>query len=356
MNKRKWYAKTILDIPVGFVFLATLIYLAATYIKNTLRYGSANLVTVLIIGGCIILACLGSAAIVRALYRSQNHFRAGIIAVLALLLLVFAAWLIVEVKLPILGVSLRKPHIPFNWSEFLSKTINALFTISMATLAYAFYLFKITGDRVRHELEREAMIREKDLANARTNTLLYAMQSHYTKYVMSDIVAHTVMNNDKYAAEQIVHISKTFEYVADIAQGDSPVVSIHRALAYFYQVVDSIRLRRGGDSRIIRIRIDGEPSMQEIGALTLTTLLENSDTHGCVDADNPIDVYFSFQRGSLFFRCHNNKHPLSSRRETTGQGLDLVKQELAFLTRHQVLLEIDDNDTSYTVSLTIYYL
>lgn len=355
MDTRKWYAKTILDIPVGFVFLASLIYLSGTYIKNTLRYGSANMVMVLIIGGSIILACLGSAVIVRAVYRSQNHLRAGVIVALALLLMVFVAWLLVEVKLPLLGLPVRKSHIPFNWSEFLSKTMNALFTITMATLAYAFYLFKTTGDRVRHELEREAMIRKKDLANARSNLLLYALQSHYTKYVMSDIVAHTVAKGDQYTADQVVHISKTFHYVAEVAQKDSPIVSIHLALAYFHQVVDSIRMRRGGDSRIIRIRIDGEPSMQEIGALTLTTLLENSDTHGWVDACNPIDVYFSFQRGHLFFRCHNNKHPLSRKRETSGQGLDLVKQELAFLVRDQVELEIDEGETSYTVSLTINY-
>src|SRR5690606_32477596 len=122
----------------------------------------------------------------------------------------------------------------------------------------------------------------------KNNLLLNAGQSHYAKYVMNDVVTRAAKAGDHYTAAQVAHIAKTFDYVAEATQQGEPIVSLHRALVYFNEVVNAIRLRNGADDRVVVVQMEGEPTMQVIGALTLTTLLENSDTHGWVDAEHPI--------------------------------------------------------------------
>src|SRR5690606_35741030 len=119
-----------------------------------------------------------------------------------------------------------------------------------------------------------------------------------------------------------------------------PVVAVQHALTYFNEVVDAIRLRRGNDDRMVVVRTAGEPTMQVIGALTLTTLLENSDTHGYVGVDHPITVRFVFARGRMEFTCSNAKNRTSGNVNSTGEGLNLVTQELALLDRHDVRFSV----------------
>lgn len=355
MDKRKWYNKTIVDVPIGFVLVASCTFLFGTYLKNVLKYGTANILAVLVIGSCILVACLGSAMLVRAMYHRYNRSKVALAVVGVIVILVLVAFVLVEFIFPFAGFQLRKDHVPFHWGEFMSKTFNALFTIAMATIGYGFYLGKIRKEKTLHDLEKAAIINEKLLAESKTDVLLHASQSHYAKHVLADLVAHAVSRGDEYTAEQVAHIGKTFDYVAEAAQQDMPIVPIHRALTYFRQAADSIRLRRGEGEGTVVIKMRGDPTMQLIGPLTLTTLLENSDTHGRVDVAHPIRASFVFSRGRLEFRCTNAKRTKMSTRPTSGRGLSFVNQELTMLARHQVSLDIYEDEATYTVCLTIIY-
>src|SRR5690606_12091183 len=136
-------------------------------------------------------------------------------------------------------------------------------TVILVTMVYALYYGKLLSDRRKHELKLVATNREKELLETKNNLLLNAGQSHYAKHVMNDVVARAESAGDSYTAAQVAHIGKTFDYVADVIQDGKPVVSIHRALRYFYEVVDSIRLRHG-DGRVVSVQVEGEPTMQVI--------------------------------------------------------------------------------------------
>lgn len=354
MDKRKWYNKTILDVPIGFVLVASCTFLLGTYLKNVLKYGRADILAVVVVGGCILLACLFMAMLVRMAYRSYTR-KTLVLTVAFFVALVFMAYVLVETILPFFGLQLRKEHVPFSWKEFLSKLFNALFTIVMAGIGYGFYFGKTISDARRNELEKARIFKDKLFSDTRTLLLLHVSQSHYAKHVMSDLVAHCVSVGDRYMAEQVAHIGKTFDYVASVAQQHMPIVSIHRALDYFHQVADAIRRRRAkGDGTVI-VEMLGQPTMQVIGPLTLTTLLENSDTHGLVDTTHPIRASFAFSRGRMEFRCSNAKHGQGRTRPTSGQGLSLVEHELSLLARHEVSLDIDEDEETYTICLTINY-
>ncbi|WP_449047074.1 hypothetical protein [Parapedobacter sp.] len=355
MKSEKWYTKTLLDIPIWVLGLAALIYIGGTYFKNLLDYGEVDFLAIFYVSLGIMLVCLLTAAATRLCFHARHRWK-GIVVLLGTVggfpMLALA---VADVVLPLFGIELQKEHVPFNWAEFMAKTFDAFFTVIMVTAVYALYYGKLLSDRRKHELKQAATNSEMELLEVKNNQLLNAGQSHYVKRVMTDVVARAVSAGDSYTEAQVTHIAKTFDYVAEATQDGEPIVSIHRALAYFNEVVNAIRLRNGADDRVVVVQMEGEPTMQEIGALTLTTLLENSDTHGWVDAEHPIRVGFVFERGTMQFTCTNAKNPYPRQVKSTGKGLGLVAQELALLHRHEVKLDVHESEENYIVSLNIAY-
>lgn len=297
----------------------------------------------------------GYCYLIRMSFNPGLRRYAAIMALLFSLVLPLAAPVLVYVVFPWAGIELQYAHAEFDIKEFSAKVLLALKTVWMgAGFYYLFYRKEMIKGRVSL-LEQETDQREKEMIALKNDLLLNAGQSHYARHVMADIATRAALAGDSYTHQQVTHIGKTFDYIANVVSQRIPVVTIHQALAYFDQVVASIRLRRGEDERVIEVTTVGEPTMQIIGPLTLTTILENSDTHGWVDPQHPIRVRFCFERGKMVFSCTNAKHKGVVKAESSGKGLDLVKQELALLERHDVKLDIAEDDKMYTVCLTIIY-
>lgn len=355
MKSKKWYAKRVLDIPIWGLVIGAFIYIGGTYLKNLLEYGKANVLATMVIGGGVVLICLLMAYAVRLCFH-RVYRRKGIATLMAVVGgFPLVALALVYGLLPLFGVELQKEGVPFSWGQFMAKTFNAFFSVTLITAGYTFFYGRLLSERRGHELEQVATNRAKEWVEVQNQQLLNAAQSHYVRYVMNDVVARAAIAGDDYTAAQVSHIGRTFNYVADVTQQGTPVVFIHLALDYFDEVVASIRRRHGDDGRAVAVQVEGEPTMQVIGALTLTTLLENSDTHGWVDASHPIMVRFVFSRGRLQFTCTNAKYPYPRRVESTGKGLGLVAGELALLDRHDVEFDVHENEEFYTVSLIINY-
>jgi len=346
--------KTFLRLSAGWQFVWGFLFIVLTYIVNLFMHGNTNFSHSLAVGSCQIGMFYGYCYFIRMSFDRGRRRFAGIIILLFSLVLPLTAPILVYTIFPLLGVKLQNPNLAFNPMEFSAKVLMALKTVWLgAVLYYVFYRKEVMGRRVT-ELEYETSRREKELVEMKNDLLMNAGQSHYARHVMTDVVARAVATGDTYTAEQVTHIGKTFDYVADIVHQQIPVAPIQKALTYFNQVVASIRLRRGG-KQVIHLTMEGEPTMQTIGPLTLTTILENSDTHGWVDLEHPIHVHFLFSRGKLEFTCINSKPRMGSKVKSSGKGLSLVKQELALLNRHHTTLDVQENEETYTTYLTINY-
>lgn len=347
--------KTPLHLPVGLQVAFGALFIVLTYIVNRFLHDNTDFTHSLAVGGSQIAAFYGYCYLIRISFDRGRRRYAGKIALLFSLVLPLAAPVLVYVLFPLLGIELQYANAEFDIKEFSAKVLIGLKTVWIgAGLYYVFCRKEMMGKRVI-ALEHQTALREKELVETKNDQLLNAGQSHYAKHVMTDVATRAALAGDTYTADQVTHIGKTFDYIAGVVQQRVPLVDIHRALSYFDQVVTSIRLRRGNDERIIRITAEGEPTMQTIGPLTLTTILENSDTHGLVDLTHPINVSFVFNRGMMAFSCANAKRIGGKKVESTGKGLELVKQELALLDRHDVKLEIREEEHKYTVCLTIIY-
>ncbi len=347
--------KSAASIPMRLQACGVALFVLLTYAVNYYLHGNTDFRQSLAVGGSQVALFYAYCYLIRLSFQPGNRRYIAICILVLTLVVPLAVPLLVFGVYPLLGVSLQPAGAVTDWREFFAKTLIALKTVWIAAwLYYVFYRKEITQLRV-NSLEREKSLRDKERAELKSELLLHASQSHYAKHVLANLVAHAVSKGDRYTAEQVAHIGKTFDYVAEAAQQDMPIVSIHRALAYFRQVADAIRLRRDEGEGTVIIEMQGDPTMQLIGPLTLTTLLENSDTHGWVDVAHPIRASFVFSRGRLEFRCTNAKRTKRSTRSTSGQGLSFVHQELTMLARHQVSLDIYEDEATYTVCLTIIY-
>src|SRR5690554_2481462 len=142
MESKKWYLKTLLDIPVWILLLAVLIYIGGTYFKNLLDYGEVDFLAIFYVSLGIMLVCLLTAAATRLCFHARHRW-IGIVVLLGTVggfpLLALA---VVDVVPPLFGIELQKAHVPFNWAEFMAKTFDAFFTVILVTAVYALYYGK----------------------------------------------------------------------------------------------------------------------------------------------------------------------------------------------------------------------
>lgn len=346
--------RTFLRLSVGWQLAMGALFIALTYIVNPFLHGNSSISHSLAVGGSQIAALYGYCYLIRISFDRGSRRYVGKAALLFTLVLPLAAPVLVYLIFPWIGIELQYSQAEFDIKEFAAKVLLALKTVWIgAGFYYVFYRKEMMTRRV-NELEQATAKKEKELAELKADLVLNAGQSHYARYVMNDVVARAAKAGDTYTVEQVTHIGKTFDYIADIVHQSIPIATIYPAMAYFNQVVASIRLRHD-NKPVIRITTEGEPTMQTIGPLTLTTILENSDTHGLVDPEHPIEVHFFFSRGKMVFSCTNTKRKEGSNLKSSGKGLALVRQELALLDRHDVKLDIQEDEDTYTVCLTIIY-
>ncbi|SKB62893.1 hypothetical protein SAMN05660226_02343 [Parapedobacter luteus] len=354
MNWKTMLSKRVMDIPVWMLITAAMAYCLAGHLTNWARFGKGGGWAWLAINASICGACLLFAQVARWCIHPESR-RKGVVWAIALTagfpLLGLAA---VYLVLPAVGLRLHKPHVPFRWDEFLGKTISAYTTVFMGTLIYSFFYMLLLKSRRTHEMERAAALHEKAIATVKANQVLHSAQSHFIRHLLHDILGRAEKLNDAYIPEQINYIARTWDFIAEAMDKPIPLVHASRALKQLEEMAQSIK-RRYNDRPVIQLRKSGEPREHIIAPLVLSTLLENADTHGWVDAAHPILADIAFTPGRLVFTCTNWKRPHATDKPTTGRGLQLVRQSLLLLDGCHHTLERDENEQQYTIRLTINY-
>lgn len=185
---------------------------------------------------------------------------------------------------------------------------------------------------------------EADLANYRYESLKKQVNPHFlfnSLNVLADLV-----HEDADLSENYIHqLSKIYRYVLESAKKQTVPLKEEIEFITSYAFLLDIRF-----DKKLKIVIDVNPKVDEfIIPVSLQTLIENAVKHNEVTKLNPLSISIT-QKDNLII-VKNNLQVKKTIVESSGTGLENLKQQYSILTDQSFQIEKDDR--FFTVTLPI---
>ena len=195
-----------------------------------------------------------------------------------------------------------------------------------------------------------ALVKEQHL-EAELNSLKAQINPHFLFNTLNSIYTLSVKKDDR-ASDAILQLSGLMRYIIKESKNDKIALQIELDYISNYIALQEARL-----SNTVQIHYEtmGEPGALEIAPLMLITYIENAFKYGInPDRDNArVDVEIIISNTGLSMQVFNYKMPLVKNMESTGMGIVNTAQRLQLLYPNKHQLNIQENEESYSVSLTL---
>jgi two-component system, LytTR family, sensor kinase len=208
----------------------------------------------------------------------------------------------------------------------------------------AVYESKYLAKKLKESFEEKEMLKRESL-QAQLNALKTQVNPHFLFNNLNTLSA-IIPENPKQAVDFVQQLSKVYRHILDVKDEKSiPLeeeLDVLRAYAFLLKT-------RFGNNVDIHIHVDNEKLQSRIVPLSLQLLMENAIKHNIVSAEKPlkIDVYAS--NGTLV--VSNNLQKKKQLSESTGIGLDNIRNRYKLLGDRQVM--VAESDSSFTVSIPL---
>ena len=203
--------------------------------------------------------------------------------------------------------------------------------------------FRQRGDRQKMEdLEKQNLEQQLEY-------LKYQINPHFFMNTLNNIHALVDIDSEK-AKQTILELSKMMRFV--LYEGNKQGVPLDREIAFLQNYITLMKLRYTDK---VRITVDTPASMpnKEVPPLMFITFVENAFKHGVsYRQESFIEVKIETKEDHLVFSCRNSKIPKEDDKHG-GVGLTNVKQRLDLIYGDRYTLDINDEQNTYTVKLTI---
>jgi hypothetical protein len=205
--------------------------------------------------------------------------------------------------------------------------------------------FKQRTDRVElAEMERRNLQQQLEF-------LKYQINPHFMMNTLNNI--HALVDIDpEEAKETIVELSKIMRFV--LYEGSKQVVPLSRELVFLENYV-RLMWKRVTDQVDISLDLPTQIPEYDVPPLLLITFVENAFKHGVsYQQESFINISVKVEDDRLLFLCRNSKvaRPMDAK-TTGGVGLANACRRLRLLYGEDYTLDIHDDDTTYSVALTI---
>lgn len=174
---------------------------------------------------------------------------------------------------------------------------------------------------------------------------------HFIFNVLNSIVYLIRSKSDQKAEEVTIRLSTLMRYM--LYDSDQSMVPLDKELEYLRNYIDLQRMRFEDDVQV-DFEVVGTVSGCMIEPMLLIPFVENAVKHGVGFVEKPkIWVYFEINHGNFTFKVKNMIGPLvdSNKGESSGIGLKNVKRRLALLYPDSHVLNIEEHEGQFTVSL-----
>ena len=135
------------------------------------------------------------------------------------------------------------------------------------------------------------------------------------------------------AKKEMVPLTKEIEYIKNFVQ---------------------LQILRLSDSKNVKLRISGEYDDKLIAPLLLVPFVENAFKYGTdFKGDTYVDISLKIISETLFFQVINKIGPYKKDLESSGIGLENIKNRLQILFPEEHSMLICKDDGNYTVNLEL---
>jgi len=229
----------------------------------------------------------------------------------------------------------------WNFLEFFLISI----LILAASTSYKLFLRWINEERKNESLENERLKSELTL-------LRLQVSPHFLMNTLNNIYALIVVDQER-AGDAVIRLSTLMRYLLyDTRAGKT---TLPKELEFIESYFMLMKLRYPKNVDLQFERPETIPDIP-IPAMLFISFLENAFKHG-VSYENKSFVHFKMDIQNSRLNCfiQNSVHPgrIRSNDRYSGIGLTNIKHSLNLLYPNQYVLDIQNEETSFTVSLSI---
>ena len=228
----------------------------------------------------------------------------------------------------------------------ISKLLSSFFAVySIVGLAGA---IKLIRTRRRQRDREQQLIREK--LESELHFLRAQVNPHFFFNTLNNIYGLARKQSDQ-TADAVMRLSKLMRFILYECSGDQIPIAKEIKIIEDYIELEKLRYNE-------RLEVNFEKNIddqnQQIAPLLLLPFVENSFKHGASESrfQSKIDTCLEIKNQDLTFSIKNSKEP-DHQKNTEGLGLQNVMRQLELVYPGNFLLEIDDQEKSFSVLLKI---
>jgi two-component system, LytTR family, sensor kinase len=212
-------------------------------------------------------------------------------------------------------------------------------TIALGAIYESKYL-----NRTLESFEEKERLKRESL-HAQFNALKTQVNPHFLFNNLNTLVS-LIPENPQQAEAFVQQLSKVYRHILEVK--DEKAIPLRDELdmlnAYAF-----LMKTRFGDNLAIDITVPEEKLSHTIVPLSLQLLMENAIKHNIVSLSKPLKIMIYTANGSLV--VHNNLQKKRQHEESTGIGLNNIRNRYKLLGNAEVV--VSESDNSFTVSIPL---
>lgn len=268
-------------------------------------------------------------------FKMKNLLKGLMGGILVTLLALFFIRIITEIVIE------QRDFFEFIASEKIGHYyISFIISVVVTAIFYAFYYYKN---------KQQSLVTEQKLiagtASAKFDALKNQLDPHFL-FNSLNVLTSLIDENPKAATRFTTSLSKVYRYVLE--QKNKKLVTLEEELNFAKLYVSLLEVRFE-DSIVFHAPERLENPQAKVVPLSLQLLLENAVKHNQVMSSKKLHVTIKEVDGSLV--VSNNSQPKQVLRESTGVGLQNIRDRYSLLTRRPVI--INQTEREFTVAIPI---
>jgi hypothetical protein len=229
----------------------------------------------------------------------------------------------------------------FDTDHLITSNAAALFCIIMIIGIYESIYFM---HELRGSVEEKEMLKRENL-QAQLNALRTQVNPHFL-FNNLNTLSSLIPEDPKHAIDFVQQLSKVYRHILEVQDDPSIPLKDELELLQAYTFLLQTRFEKNLE---VHINIPVEKMQQRIVPLSLQLLMENAIKHNIVSSGKPLRIDVYTQSGSLV--VSNNLQAKKQLSESTGIGLDNIRNRYKLLSAEPVIVTCTDNN--FTVSIPL---
>jgi two-component system, LytTR family, sensor kinase len=220
-----------------------------------------------------------------------------------------------------------------------TSNVAALFCTLTVVAIYESIYFK---NELKQSVQEKEMLKRESL-HAQLDALKTQVNPHFLFNNLNTLVS-IIPEDPKRAVDFVQQLAKVYRHILEVKDEQSiPLreeLDVMKAYAFLLKT-------RFGDNLDITIDVPEEKLEKKIIPLSLQILMENAIKHNIVSGEKPLKISVFAENGRLV--VSNNLQKKNQLNESTGIGLDNIRNRYRLLSNKQV--EVKENSSDFTVSI-----